>query len=140
MEVLRGKRKPMTAAEIYAEIRERELAPGLKGKTPEQTVAAQLAVQRSAVCASSAPSRASSGSSGGRDRRRQRDPSSFSASSDATSSARFEVASLVQNGRADGTGGAHLARREAYRIGAGPRIRAGAGASEPRVTIERERP
>lgn len=44
MQVLRGKRKPMTAAEIYAEIRERKLAPGLKGKTPEQTVAAQLAV------------------------------------------------------------------------------------------------
>ena len=43
MEVLRGKRKPMTAAEIYAEISERKLAPGLKGKTPEQTVAAQLA-------------------------------------------------------------------------------------------------
>ena len=34
----------MTAAEIYAEIRERTLAPALKGKTPEQTVAAQLAV------------------------------------------------------------------------------------------------
>jgi hypothetical protein len=44
MEVLRGKRKPMRAAEIYAEIRKRGLAPGLKGKTPEQTVAAQLAV------------------------------------------------------------------------------------------------
>ena len=44
IEVLRGKRKPMRAAEIYAEIRERKLAPGLKGKTPEQTVAAQLAV------------------------------------------------------------------------------------------------
>jgi hypothetical protein len=44
IEVLRGKRKPMTAAEIYAEIRDRKLAPGLKGKTPEQTVAAQLAV------------------------------------------------------------------------------------------------
>jgi hypothetical protein len=44
MEVLRGKRKPMTAAEIYAEIGERNLAPGLKGKTPEQTLAAQLAV------------------------------------------------------------------------------------------------
>jgi hypothetical protein len=28
----------------HAEIRERKLAPGLKGKTPEQTVAAQLAV------------------------------------------------------------------------------------------------
>lgn len=44
IEVLRGKRKPLTAAEIYAEIRERNLAPGLKGKTPEQTVAARLAV------------------------------------------------------------------------------------------------
>ena len=44
IEVLRGKRKPMTAREIYAEINERKLAPGLKGKTPEQTVAAQLAV------------------------------------------------------------------------------------------------
>ena len=44
MEVLRGKRNPMTAAEIYAEIRERKLAPGLQGKTPEQTLAAQLAV------------------------------------------------------------------------------------------------
>ena len=44
VEVLRGKRKPMTAAEICAEIGERELAPGLKGKTPEQTLAAQLAV------------------------------------------------------------------------------------------------
>ncbi|MGH2903239.1 MAG: winged helix-turn-helix domain-containing protein [Solirubrobacteraceae bacterium] len=42
--VLRGKRKPMSVAEIYSEIRERKLAPGLKGKTPEQTVAAQLAV------------------------------------------------------------------------------------------------
>jgi hypothetical protein len=44
IEVLRAKRKPMRAAEIYAEIRTRGLAPGLKGKTPEQTVAAQLAV------------------------------------------------------------------------------------------------
>jgi hypothetical protein len=44
MEVLRGKRKPMTAGQIYAEIRERNLAPGLAGKTPEQTLAAQLAV------------------------------------------------------------------------------------------------
>jgi HB1/ASXL restriction endonuclease-like protein with HTH domain len=42
--VLRGKRKPMSAGAIYAEICERNLAPGLKGKTPEQTVAAQLAV------------------------------------------------------------------------------------------------
>jgi HB1, ASXL, restriction endonuclease HTH domain len=44
MEVLRGKRNPMTAAEIYAEISERKLAPGLKGKTPQATLAAQLAV------------------------------------------------------------------------------------------------
>lgn len=44
IEVLRDKHKPMCVAEIYAEIRERKLAPGLKGKTPEQTVAAQLAV------------------------------------------------------------------------------------------------
>jgi hypothetical protein len=29
VQVLRGKRKPMTAGEIYAEIRERKLAPGL---------------------------------------------------------------------------------------------------------------
>jgi hypothetical protein len=43
IEVLWGKRKPMTAREIYAEVSERKLAPGLKGKTPEQTVAAQLA-------------------------------------------------------------------------------------------------
>lgn len=44
IEVLRDHGKPMNATEIYAEIRERQLAPGLKGKTPEQTVAAQLAV------------------------------------------------------------------------------------------------
>lgn len=44
IEVLRDKGKPMRAAEIYAEIRERNLASGLQGKTPEQTVAAQLAV------------------------------------------------------------------------------------------------
>ena len=48
IEVLRGKRKPMTAGEIYAEIRDRKLAPGLKGKTPEATVAAQLAVNAKA--------------------------------------------------------------------------------------------
>ena len=48
IEVLRGKRKPMTAGEIYAEIRERKLAPGLKGKTPEATAAAQLAVNAKA--------------------------------------------------------------------------------------------
>jgi hypothetical protein len=44
IKVLREKGEPMRAAEIYAEIRERDLVPGLKGKTPEQTVAAQLAV------------------------------------------------------------------------------------------------
>lgn len=48
IEVLRGKRKPMTAGEIYAEIRDRKLAPGLKGKTPEATVASQLAVNAKA--------------------------------------------------------------------------------------------
>jgi len=44
IEVLREKGEPMRAAEIYAEIKRRNLAPGLKGKTPEATVAAQLAV------------------------------------------------------------------------------------------------
>jgi hypothetical protein len=44
IEVLRIQDKPMTAREIYAEILERNMAPGLKGKTPEQTVAARLAV------------------------------------------------------------------------------------------------
>jgi HB1, ASXL, restriction endonuclease HTH domain len=44
IEVLRGQDKPMTAREIYAQICERGLAPSLKGKTPEQTVAARLAV------------------------------------------------------------------------------------------------
>jgi len=44
IEVLRGQDKAMTAREIYAQIRERNLAPSLKGKTPEQTVAARLAV------------------------------------------------------------------------------------------------
>jgi len=44
IKVLRDQGKPMRASEIYAEIRKRNLAPGLKGKTPEQTLAAQLAV------------------------------------------------------------------------------------------------
>jgi hypothetical protein len=44
IEVLRGQDKSMTAREIYEQIRERSLAPSLKGKTPEQTVAARLAV------------------------------------------------------------------------------------------------
>jgi HB1, ASXL, restriction endonuclease HTH domain len=43
IEVLRGKRRPMSVSAIYAEVTERQLAPGLKGKTPEQTLAAQLA-------------------------------------------------------------------------------------------------
>lgn len=44
LQVLKGKRTPMRPEAIYAEIKERKLAPGLKGKTPEATVAAQLAV------------------------------------------------------------------------------------------------
>lgn len=44
IQILQGRRKPMTAGEIYAEISKRELASSLKGKTPEQTVAATLAV------------------------------------------------------------------------------------------------
>jgi hypothetical protein len=69
MQVLRGKRKPMTAREIYAEISERKLAPGLKGKTPEQTVAAQLATHVKRGCTSSGRSPASFGSSAARRRR-----------------------------------------------------------------------
>jgi hypothetical protein len=63
IEVLRGKREPMTARKIYAEISERKLAPGLKGKTPEATLAAQLAVNAKHAATSSAPSRGNSGSS-----------------------------------------------------------------------------
>jgi HB1/ASXL restriction endonuclease-like protein with HTH domain len=44
IQVLKDRRKQMTAAEIYAQIAERKLASGLKGKTPEQSVAAALAV------------------------------------------------------------------------------------------------
>lgn len=44
LEVLKAARRPLTANEVYAKIVERKLAPGLKGKTPEQTVAAQLNV------------------------------------------------------------------------------------------------
>lgn len=44
IKVLDGKRTPMSAVEIYSEIKARKLATGLKGKTPEQTVAATLAV------------------------------------------------------------------------------------------------
>jgi hypothetical protein len=42
--VLEGADAPMSPKEIYAQIAERKLASGLKGKTPEQTVAAALAV------------------------------------------------------------------------------------------------
>lgn len=44
IQVLDGKRKPMTPSEILAEIQKRGLATGLKGKTPEATVAARLSV------------------------------------------------------------------------------------------------
>lgn len=44
IEVLGKADEPMTAAEILAEIRKRKLAPGLKGKTPQATIAAQLYV------------------------------------------------------------------------------------------------
>jgi HB1, ASXL, restriction endonuclease HTH domain len=42
--VLDGKRKPMSTAEIWAEVVERGLATNLKGKTPDQTLAAAVAV------------------------------------------------------------------------------------------------
>ncbi|HXE94248.1 MAG TPA: winged helix-turn-helix domain-containing protein [Gaiellaceae bacterium] len=44
IQVLDGKRKPMTPAEILAEIQDRRLAKKLAGKTPEASVAARLAV------------------------------------------------------------------------------------------------
>jgi hypothetical protein len=44
IQVLDGKRRPMTPAEILAEIQERKLAKKLEGKTPEASVAARLAV------------------------------------------------------------------------------------------------
>jgi hypothetical protein len=44
IQVLDGKRKPMTPAEILAEITGRRLAKKLDGKTPEASVAARLAV------------------------------------------------------------------------------------------------
>lgn len=44
IQVLDGKRKPMTPAEILAEITDRRLAKKLAGKTPEASVAARLAV------------------------------------------------------------------------------------------------
>ena len=48
MQVLRGKRKPMTAAEIYAEIRERKLAPRLKGSYVERTEPGKFRLKRGA--------------------------------------------------------------------------------------------
>ncbi len=42
--VLDGKRKPMSPSGILAEIQKRGLATGLKGQTPEATVAARLSV------------------------------------------------------------------------------------------------
>lgn len=42
--VLRHARKPLKASEVYDKIAAQKLAPGLKGKTPGQTVAAQLNV------------------------------------------------------------------------------------------------
>jgi hypothetical protein len=44
IQVLDGKRRAMTPAEILAEIQERRLAKKLEGKTPEASVAARLAV------------------------------------------------------------------------------------------------
>lgn len=44
LEVLRAEGKPLSASEVYERVLARKLAPGLKGKTPVQTVAARLAV------------------------------------------------------------------------------------------------
>lgn len=44
IEVLKHARHPLTPQEIYDRIKEKGLAPGLKGKTPVATLAAQLAV------------------------------------------------------------------------------------------------
>jgi len=44
LQVLSGTTEPLSAKEIYAQIAERKLASGLKGKTPDQTIAAKLAV------------------------------------------------------------------------------------------------
>jgi hypothetical protein len=43
--VLTDAEGPMSAEAIYKEIRHRRLAPGLKGKTPIATIAAQLSIQ-----------------------------------------------------------------------------------------------
>lgn len=44
LKVLGSAKEPLSAKEIYAEIATCKLAPGLKGKTPDQTIAAKLAV------------------------------------------------------------------------------------------------
>lgn len=44
LQVLSSATKPLSAKDIYAQIAERKLASGLKGKTPDQTIAAKLAV------------------------------------------------------------------------------------------------
>lgn len=44
LEVLKKARTPMTGADVYAKIKERKLAPNLKGKTPEATITAALNV------------------------------------------------------------------------------------------------
>jgi len=44
IQVLDGKRKPLTPAEILTEIQDRRLARKLDGKTPQASVAARLAV------------------------------------------------------------------------------------------------
>jgi HB1, ASXL, restriction endonuclease HTH domain len=44
LQVLGDATQPLSAKDIYAEIANRKLAPGLKGKTPDQSVAATLAV------------------------------------------------------------------------------------------------
>lgn len=44
LQVLSGATEPLSAKDIYAQIAERKLATGLKGKTPDQTIAAKLAV------------------------------------------------------------------------------------------------
>ena len=59
IQVLDGKRTPMTPAEILATIQKRGLARKLDGKTPEASVAARLAVHTAQGSTSSAPRRAS---------------------------------------------------------------------------------
>lgn len=44
LKVLGDATEPLSAKDIYARIAERKLATGLKGKTPDQTIAAKLAV------------------------------------------------------------------------------------------------